>query len=111
MSRFKLNGIDKLKKGMLDATKLDAARKIVKVNGAEMNAGAVEKVPVDTGNLKRSVGMELKNNGLTTNVKANADYAPYVEWGTRFMEAQPFLKPAFNKQKEQFKRDIGRLVK
>ncbi|MDT2640464.1 hypothetical protein P7D31_10090 [Enterococcus dongliensis] len=35
----------------------------------------------------------------------------YLEYGTRFMEAQPFMGPAYRAQKEIFKRDMDRLVK
>jgi hypothetical protein len=34
-----------------------------------------------------------------------------LEYGTRFMEAQPFVKPAYEVQKEQFKKDLDKLVK
>ena len=47
---------------------------------------------------------------MTAEVEPTADYAPYVEYGTRFMEAQPYLKPAFDDQKEKFKRDMKKLV-
>lgn len=39
------------------------------------------------------------------------DYAPYVEFGTRFMLAQPYLGPAFQKQLPIFKKDLSKLVK
>lgn len=36
---------------------------------------------------------------------------PYVEYGTRFMEAEPFVNPAFEKQAPIFIKDIEDLVK
>ena len=48
---------------------------------------------------------------MTAECESQAEYAPYVEWGTRYMDAQPHIKPAFNDQKNQFKRDLERVVK
>ena len=44
-------------------------------------------------------------------VEPTAEYAPYVEFGTRFMNAQPYLKPAFKKQSKQFRKDMNELVR
>lgn len=108
---FKFTGINELTSALKKKTSLEAARRVVMQNGAELQARAQRNSPVDTGNLKRSIGLEIKDGGLTARSEATAEYAPYVEWGTRYMDAQPFMKPAFNEQKEQFKRDMDRLVK
>ncbi len=34
-------------------------------------------------------------------VGTNVEYAPYVHYGTRRMKANPFIKNAFDKNKEQ----------
>jgi HK97 gp10 family phage protein len=64
-----------------------------------------------TGHLKRSIGLEISANGLTATVEPTADYAAYVEYGTRFMDAQPYLKPAYTEQLAKFKSDLSKLVK
>ena len=64
-----------------------------------------------TGNLKRSIGLDIAANGLTATVEPTAEYAAYVEFGTRFMNAQPYLKPAYNEQMTKFKQDLSKLVK
>lgn len=86
-------------------------KQIVKQNTAELTQGAQRKAPVDTGNLRRSITMDLSDGGLTGKVKPTADYAPYVEYGTRFSPRQAFMAPSFNRQKEQFKRDMNQLIK
>ena len=87
------------------------ARRNVSLKGvSELTQGAQRKAPVDTGNLRRSITMDLSDGGLTGKVKPTADYAPYLEYGTRFQSAQPFMRPAFNKQKAQFKSDMDKLV-
>ena len=47
---------------------------------------------------------------MSAEVEPTAEYGPYDELGTRFMEAQPYLKPAFDDQKERFKKDMKKLV-
>jgi hypothetical protein len=34
-----------------------------------------------------------------------------LEYGTRYMDAQPFVKPAHEEQAQKFKRDLDKLVK
>lgn len=108
---FKFTGISELKAVLQEKTNLDSARRVVRQNGAELQARAQRNAPVDTGTLKRSIGLEIEDGGLTARSAATADYAAYQEWGTRFMEAHPFMTPAFEEQKEQFKNDMDKLVR
>ncbi|HIS02421.1 MAG TPA: HK97 gp10 family phage protein [Candidatus Pullichristensenella avicola] len=57
---------------------------------------ARECVPVDTGNLRRS--LTARAEGLTAGLSAGADYAAYVELGTggaRGRTPRPYMRPAF----------------
>lgn len=38
-----------------------------------------------------------KPESATYRVTADTEYAVYVEFGTRYMEAQPYMRPAVNK--------------
>lgn len=111
MAGVKIIGIEKIQKKLRQNVQMADVRKVVRHNGAEMQAKAQQNAPVDTGTLKRSIGIEITDGGMTAEVEPTADYAPYVELGTRFMEAQPYLGPAFNEQKEKFKKDMKKLVK
>lgn len=42
----------------------------------------MEKVPVDTGELKRSIQVDVEQDGSEGVIFSNAEYAPYVELGT-----------------------------
>lgn len=75
-----------------------------------MQIKAQQNAPVDTGYLKRGIGLEIKDAGMTAEVEPTAEYAPYPEFGTRFMESQPYMKPAFDEQKEKFKSDMKKLA-
>lgn len=111
MAEIKFEGIAKLNKGLKKRMDMSAVKDTVKLNGSEMQKKAQRNAPVDTGTLKRSIGIDISDGGMTATVEPTAEYAPYVELGTRFMEAQPFLKPAFEEQKKQFEKDLQKLVR
>lgn len=111
MAEIKFEGIAKLNKGLKKRMDMSAVKTVVKKNGSKMQKKAQRNAPVDTENLKNSIGLEISDGGMTATVEPTAEYAPYVELGTRFMEAQPFLKPAFEEQKKQFEKDLKELVR
>lgn len=60
---------------------------------------AKQLAPKDTHALANSIHMEgpnTENDELQVSIIADTDYAVYVELGTRFMTAQPFLAPALD---------------
>ncbi len=61
-----------------------------------VNREAKRKVPVRTGNLRRSISYAVsEENGAPVGiVKASAFYAAFVEFGTSRMSPRPFLRPA-----------------
>lgn len=111
MSGIKIVGAERLVAKLKKNVRLDDVKKVVRHNGAEMQEKAQRNAPVDTGNLKRGIGLQITDGGLTANVSPSADYASYPEFGTRFMEPQPYLGPAFEEQKGEFKKDMKKLVK
>jgi HK97 gp10 family phage protein len=59
--------------------------------GMEQRARAL--VPVRTGALQRSIGHDFPTP-TSARVFATQPYARFVEYGTRYMAAQPYLTPA-----------------
>lgn len=55
---------------------------------------AKRKCPVDTGNLRNSITHVVDSGDDSVYIGTNVEYGPYVEMGTRYMQAQPFLRPA-----------------
>lgn len=53
-------------------------------------------VPVDTGRLRASITLNKIGN-LIVEVFTVVEYGPYVEYGTRYMAAQPFMRPAYER--------------
>lgn len=72
----------------------EAAKNLVKYTASKIQREAMRTVPVDTGNLKRSIILDVEDGGKSATVTATADYSAYVEYGTRKMSARPFMRPA-----------------
>lgn len=111
MAGVRIDGFDKLEAKLKRNMDLGAVRTVVRKNGADLQEKAQKNAPVDSGNLKRSIGLDITDNGLTAEVEPAADYAAYVEYGTRFMDAQPYLKPAYDEQKKKFVKDLNELMR
>jgi HK97 gp10 family phage protein len=74
----------------------DVARALAIV-GQEGERVAKENVPVDTGNLRRSITYQLGQNSPTeqwVRIGTNVEYGIFQEIGTVRHPAQPFLRPA-----------------
>lgn len=108
-------GIKELQNKLKKNVQMQDVKRVVKKNGAEMAQKMVTNADFDkgyqTGATKRSIALEMENSGLTASAGAKTEYGDYLEHGTRFMEAQPFVKPAFDEQKEKFKKDMSKLTK
>ncbi|MDD3362648.1 MAG: HK97 gp10 family phage protein [Hespellia sp.] len=110
-------GMEKLQAKLKKNCTLDDVKKVVSHNGAKMT----EKMKKNTetaftkgysgGDTASSINQNITDGGMTTEAGATMDYDEYVEYGTRFMEAEPFVKPAFEEQKEKFKSDMKRLTR
>lgn len=111
----KFSGLEELHGALLKKSQLQDAKIVVKKNGAGLQ-GAIQRHAnftkgYQTGTTKRSVGLEITDGGLTAKSGPTTEYSPYLEYGTRFMEAQPFVGPGFNEQKAIFKSDLKKLVR
>jgi HK97 gp10 family phage protein len=60
----------------------------------DVEARAKVLCPVDTGTLRRSIHTVFSNGGLKALVGPSVAYSIYVEFGTRFMAARPYMRPA-----------------
>lgn len=122
MPKIKLEGMEKLQVKLKKNVQMSDVKRVVRKNGSELQKKAQKNAPVGTpqstgipgyvgGTLKRSIGLDITDGGMTAEVEPLAEYATYVEYGTRYMNAQPYLKPAFNEQKEKFKQDMRKLAR
>lgn len=115
MAKITVRGLDRLAKALKDNVSMDDVKRVVRHHGSELQERMQNKADFtqgyQTGTTKRSVGLEIENNGFTASVGPETEYSPYLEYGTRYMEAQPFVKPALNEQKAKFKQDMQKLMR
>lgn len=115
MASIKVEGLDKLEKKLRKNITLDDVKRVVRYNGSQlqtkMQTNADFKKGYQTGTTKRSIGLEIQDGGFTADVGPETEYSPYLEYGTRYMESQSFVRPSHEEQKEKFKRDMEKLVK
>lgn len=108
---FEIRGADKLMRELKDNADVSDIKNVIKMNGSEMQRNAQRRSPVDTGNMKRSIFLRIEDGGMTAKVVSEANYSAYVNFGTRFMTARPFMTSSFNEQKIKFNKDMNRLLK
>lgn len=114
--KIEFKGVEKLQRKLTTVAQMNAVKSIVRVNGAEMTQEMVSKAQFgggySTGATRQSIPTNsgIRDDGMTAYAGPTTEHAGFVEKGTRFMSAQPFVEPAFNAQKEQFKRDMNKLV-
>lgn len=108
-------GLEKLINVLKENVTMDDVKRVVRTNGAQLNQNMVSKADFakgyQTGATKRSIHLEITEGGFTAEVGPETDYSGYVEYGTRFMEAQPFIRPALDEQASKFKSDMRKLVR
>jgi HK97 gp10 family phage protein len=127
MAGIKFEGANELKKALKDRANLADVKKVVRQNGRALQKRMQEKADFKghigwvkgqgkqkispTGTTKRSIGLEITDGGLSAEVGPETEYSPYLEYGTRFMEAQPFVEPALNEQAREFEQDLKKIMR
>ena len=72
---------------------------------------AKKLAPVDTGNLRNSITHTVDEEEPAAYIGTDVEYAPYVCLGTIHMKAKPFLKPAVNDHKDEYRKIIENELK
>ncbi|GKS80729.1 phage head-tail joining protein [Ligilactobacillus pabuli] len=113
---YSIKGLDKLEQGLLKRAQVEAIKTIVKKHTTELqqkamaNASSTYVKGYSTGATKKSIGIGFEDGGLTGITGLGLSYDPYLETGTRFMAAEPLLKPLFNQRKNMFISEIKKVV-
>ena len=68
MPKIKLEGMEKLQVKLKKNVQMSDIKRVVKENGKALQEASQRKAPVDTGTLKRSIGLEIRDGGLTAEV-------------------------------------------
>jgi len=88
-------GVSVTVKSNIDLLNAEVAKKIpiaLEKCGLVAEGYAKRLSPVDTGRLRNSITHTTDDD--TVYIGTNVEYAPYVEYGTRYTRAQPFIEPA-----------------
>ena len=108
---MKLNGISQLQSKLRRNATMDDVKDVVTSNSAQMTRNSQRLAPVDTSNMKNNTLQFTENDGLTGGTRVHTDYGAYVDKGTRFMAARPFIGDSFELQSEIFKKEMDTLTK
>lgn len=115
MAKIKWEGLEDLQKKLKENVTMNDVKRVVRQNGADLQQKIQEKAEFtqgyQTGQTKRSVDLVIKDGGFTADSGPTTEYSGYLEHGTRFMDAQPFVRPALEEQASKFKRDMQKLVR
>jgi len=75
--------------------------------GQALSDGAVETqgtaqslAPVDTGRLRSSIRTEREGE-MSYSVETDVEYASHQEYGTRYQSGKAFLRPSFERHKDE----------
>lgn len=84
----------------------DGLQAAVHAGAAEFEAEAKSLVPVLTGKLRDSIHIEIVQSDSNTALAVvgpddSVEYAAYVEYGTRHMKEEPYMRPAYENAKDR----------
>lgn len=88
----------------LRARALELAHQRAAIRAQQIRNDAVSAAPVDTGRLRQSIQVRQIAPGHYR-VSTNVEYALYVEFGTRYRRATPFLRPALEQARIRLQGD------
>lgn len=121
MSRrvVQFSGVDSLQKALASGKDFrPRAQRVVRYHSTKltqtMMRNAVFTKGYSTGETQRSIGANsptFSNGGMEGRVGATTEYAPYLEYGTRFMAAQPFCDKSLKQIEPSFYRGLQTIVK
>lgn len=88
------------------------AADVIRETVADIETEAKQRAPVDTGALRDSIKGRVinQNAGEVTAGGGAVNYATYVEEGTRFAPAQPYMHPAADAARPRFEAAVAKAI-
>jgi len=89
----------------------DITRKVddeILATALEIETLAKEKAPFDTGRLRSSIN--TVRNDKSVSVLTPVFYSLYMEFGTKYVQARPFLYPAFFDRTRRLTARIAKII-
>lgn len=114
----RIEGLAELEGKLNHIQKMDAIKNIVRANGADMQsrekaymtAGVAYKKGYSKGTNRDNTSLAITESGMAAEVTTNTDHIGYIEYGTRYMDAEPAVKPAFDITSKRFIEDLRGLT-
>lgn len=117
-----VTGVNALSEKLKENATLDDVKEVIKNSTIDLEKAMKQKAQFKghfqgnvwmspTGFTRRSISSTIVRGGMQGGVAPASEYAAYLEYGTRFMSAQPFVGPAYRMIRKQFLSDMERLVK
>lgn len=115
MADIVIEGADELVRNIAKRVSRDRVNGVVRKNGAQLQQKMMNNASFtrgyQTGFTKRSIMLNLEPLHLSGTVGPGSDYSPYLEYGTRHMDAQPFVRPSAREQSPIFLSDMKNLIR
>lgn len=91
---------------------LPRARVVVQASAASVKRDAQIFAPVDTGNLRSSIGYETweQAGSVDAEIGPTAEYGAFVEFGTSQMAPRAYLGPALDRNGAAFERAMAQVL-
>jgi len=92
----------------------EAIEKEIKISAINIQREAKKICPWITNRLRSSIAIQFFNSGGRINaaeIGSNVEYAPYVEFGTRYMKAEPYLRPAYHAELPKYKANVAKILR
>jgi HK97 gp10 family phage protein len=87
---------------------------VVRKTTADIERDAQAFAPVDTGNLRNSIGHDITGDGrsgaIESEIGPTADYGAYVEFGTSQHGPAAYMGPAFDRHTADFEKALGQIA-
>ena len=107
----KWTGIEKLSAAISNAhpKAVEQAIKVTQNAGEEGRNIAKRFAPVDTGFLKDHI--VTKHSSMESIIDSQAGYSGFLEYGTRYMSAQPYMGPMMKYIEPKYRMDMTKAMK
>lgn len=100
--------------GMIKNASGSQLKTALMAGGLVIQVPAQAKAPVLTGNLRRSIHTEAEATGphsAAARVGTDVEYGPHVEFGTSRQRAQPYLRPAYDENRNAAVSEVAAVLK
>jgi HK97 gp10 family phage protein len=92
---------------------VEMAKLVIKKTALDIERNAKAIAPVDTGNLKNSIGHSdmrmLSSEHLQVDIGPTAEYGQYVEFGTSTQAPQAFMGPSLDRFSGPFEQAMAQI--